>query len=378
MRFTTRPLVAALACAATLLAASACPLRAGAAACGRSSQAAGVLDLRPAIAQPAHGRRPRSGRPRRWRRSRARGPGWVVQLQRDSGSGWQTVALASSTGAARHLHPPRHHEPLPRRRPVARGAVVGVTETVRGRAFRTVFKDEFSGRRSTSRSGRTRRRWPGVMRMCSRLSPRARAVGDGTCRWRRPDRPLRLGLPAGASTAAGSHPYMLNTQLATVGEVRLHLRLRRGADEDHLDKGMQASSGCSRELVQPGDPAKGTEIDVVEFFGRTKKDSHIAAFVHWYDTAKRHHKLGSKVPYANPLKKRSETWSSSYHVFSVEWTADAYVFRVTGASSGARPRSSPGPRSTCAVHATSVRLGEAHPRNDASGARRWTRCGSGR
>ena len=36
------------------------------------------------------------------------------------------------------------------------------------------------------------------------------------------------------------------------------------------------------------------------------------------------------IPYANRLKKRSETWSSSYHVFSVEWTPAAYVFRVDG------------------------------------------------
>ena len=69
---------------------------------------------------------------------------------------------------------------------------------------------------------------------------------------------------------------------------------------------------------------------VVEFFGRTKRDSHIAAFLHWYDSANAHHKLGGKFPRANRLKRRAETWSTTYHVFSVERRPDALVFRVDG------------------------------------------------
>ena len=52
--------------------------------------------------------------------------------------------------------------------------------------------------------------------------------------------------------------------------------------------------------------------------------------MHWYDADNAHHKLGGLFPYANTLKKRAETWSNAYHVFSVEWTRDAYIFRVDG------------------------------------------------
>ncbi|MCF6376871.1 family 16 glycosylhydrolase [Nocardioides KLBMP 9356] len=99
----------------------------------------------------------------------------------------------------------------------------------------------------------------------------------------------------------------------------------------HLDKGMHASFWMQpANWYTPGRPAKGTEIDVVEFFGRTKRDSTIASFLHWYDDANEHHKLGGKFPGANRLRKRAETWSQAYHVFSVEWTPDALVFRVDG------------------------------------------------
>lgn len=71
-------------------------------------------------------------------------------------------------------------------------------------------------------------------------------------------------------------------------------------------------------------------VDVVEYVGRTKRDSTIASFLHWYDADNTRYKVGGKFPGANRLRKRAQTWSQAYHVFSVEWTADALVFRVDG------------------------------------------------
>ena len=336
MRFTTRHLLVALACAATLLpAASVSVAPAEARSAAADPTATGVLDLRPAIAQP--GKRPAAS----IRKTQALATfsstrtGQSVELQRDSGSGWQTVARGKQhrSGSTIFTLP----DTVSLYRAVAlsgAGAVAEVTDAVRGRAFRTVFKDEFSGRRvDFSKWSDQETLAPAYMRMCSRLSPRARTVGDGVLQMGVAPDPSRTGSACTWSLngRSGTHPYMLNTQLATRDTFDFTYGYAAVRMKMHLDKGMHASFWLQpANWYTPGDPSKGTEIDVAEFFGRTKKDSHIAAFVHWYDADNVHHKLGSKFPYANRLKKRAETWSDSYHVFSVEWTADAYVFRVDG------------------------------------------------
>lgn len=261
--------------------------------------------------------------------------GQVVELQRDSGAGWQTVATGRQHRSGSTIFTLPDTRSLYRAVALSRsGRAVAATGAVRGRAFTTLFRDEFSGRRVDSS------RWsdqptlaPAYMRMCSRLSPQARSVADGVLQMGVAPDPARAGSPCTWSLngRSGSHPYMLNTQLYTGGKFDFTYGYAAARVRFHLDKGMHASFWLQPAgWYTPGDPAKGTEIDVVEFFGRTKKDSHVAAFLHWYGADNTHHKLGSKFPYANRLKKRAETWSSAYHVFSVEWTPDAYVFRVDG------------------------------------------------
>ena len=91
MRLTLSALLVALACTATLLgapAASTTPPSPRVAA----TDVAGVLSLRPAISQP--GRRPTtsSGRTQALATFARTRTGQTVELQRDSGSGWQAVA----------------------------------------------------------------------------------------------------------------------------------------------------------------------------------------------------------------------------------------------------------------------------------------------
>ena len=261
--------------------------------------------------------------------------GQIVQLQRDSGSGWQTVARGKQHRSGSTIFTLPDTTSLYRAVALSRaGAVVAATDTVRGRRFRTLFKDEFSGRRVDSAKWSDQQTLaPAYMRMCSRLSPRARTVGDGVLQMGvapDPD-PRRLGLHLEPQRPLGLAPLHAEHPARHAGKFDFTYGFAAARMKFHLDKGMHASFWLQpANWYTPGDPSRGTEIDVVEFFGRTKKDSHIAAFVHWYDTANAHHKLGSKFPYANRLKKRTETWSSSYHVFSVEWTPDAYVFRVDG------------------------------------------------
>ncbi len=214
------------------------------------------------------------------------------------------------------------------------GAAVAATRSVRGRAFTTIFKDEFSRKRvDFSQWSDQKTLAPAYMRECSRLSPGARTVRGGVLEMGVAPDPARAGRTCNWSLngQSGSHAYMLNTQLYTGGKFSFTYGYAAARMKMHLDKGMHASFWLQpANWYTPGQPAKGTEIDVAEFFGRTKRDSHIAAFVHWYDAANAHRKLGSKFPYANRLKKRNETWSSAFHVFSAEWTSEAIVFRVDG------------------------------------------------
>lgn len=334
--FTTRHLVVALACTATLLPAASVSLPpAEAQTSAADLTVTGVLSLRPAITQP--GNRPTAslGKTQALATFPDTRTGQSVALQRDSGSGWQTVARGKQHRSGSTIFTLPDTVSLYRAVALSRsGATVATTDTVRGRDFRTVFKDEFTGTKvDFSKWSDQKTLAPAYMRMCSRLSPRARSVSDGVLQMgvapdrRRADQTCTWSL----NGRSGSHPYMLNTQLYTGGKFAFTYGYAAVRMKMHLDKGMHASFWLQpANWYTPGDPAKGTEIDVVEFFGRTETSSTIGAFLHWYDSDNTRYKKGGLFPYANTLKKRAETWSSSYHVFSVEWTPDAYIFRVDG------------------------------------------------
>lgn len=346
MPFRMRPLLAVLACTATLLpAASLPPSQAEALAPAADTtmpslrtaalKATGVLSLRPAITQP--GRRPAASLEKTqalatFSKTRA---GQGVALQRDSGSGWQTVARATQHRSGSTIFTLPDTTSLYRAVALSRtGSAAAMTNTVRGRAFRTVFKDEFSGTKvDFSKWSDQKTLAPAYMRTCSRLSPHARAVSDGVLHMGvAPDR-TRAGRTCRWSLngRSGTHAYMWNTQLYTGGKFDFTYGYAAARMKMHLDKGMHASFWLQpANWYTPGRPAKGTEIDVVEFFGRSDRGSNIGAFLHWYGADNTHYKKGGLFPYANTLKAAAETWSNSYHVFSVEWTKGAYIFRVDG------------------------------------------------
>jgi len=295
----------------------------------------GVLDLRPAIAQP--GKRPArsSSRTQALATFSVSRTGRTVVLERDAGSGWETVARGREHRSGSTVFTLPDTTSLYRAVALSgSGAVVATTDAVRGRAFTTLFRDEFSGRRVD------RTKWedqptlaPAQMRMCSRLSRKARTLGGGVLRMGVAHDPARADRTCSwtLNGQSGSHPYMLNTQLYTGNTFDFTYGYAAVRMKMHLDKGMHASFWMQpANWYTPGDPSKGTEIDVVEYFGRTKRDSTIASFLHWYDKDGTHYKVGGKFPSANRLRKRAETWSQAYHVFSVEWSAGALVFRVDG------------------------------------------------
>lgn len=75
----------------------------------------------------------------------------------------------------------------------------------------------------------------------------------------------------------------------------------------------------------------GTEIDVAEFFGQGYPGGGLASYVYSYPSRTRTVKSGGVLPSASrALQGRRDAWWSRYHVFSVRWTGNGYVFRIDG------------------------------------------------
>ena len=80
-----------------------------------------------------------------------------------------------------------------------------------------------------------------------------------------------------------------------------------------------------------GNPAAGTEIDVMEFFGENGRGTEtISSSIHYYQAGWNKVSLGDPFPAARRVLARKNDWWDEFHVFSVEWTPTEYVFRIDG------------------------------------------------
>jgi beta-glucanase (GH16 family) len=81
----------------------------------------------------------------------------------------------------------------------------------------------------------------------------------------------------------------------------------------------------------PGDAKQsGSEIDAVEYFGSTYPDGGLASLTYYRDKDGNSAKIGGMQADATNALEKGDAWWKKYHVFSVEWTPDAYVFRIDG------------------------------------------------
>jgi len=75
-----------------------------------------------------------------------------------------------------------------------------------------------------------------------------------------------------------------------------------------------------------GGPKKGgAEIDVIEYFGDDHPEGGLTSFTYFLDKNGKKQTVGGWLPNADEL---GDDWAEQYHVFSVEWTPDEYVFRI--------------------------------------------------
>ena len=193
------------------------------------------------------------------------------------------------------------------------------------------FSDEFSGGSlSPVWSMRGQDYEPSSKRKCSKGDPKAVKVTGGALRLSViKDRSKKGKCLAKSRKTKKKISYRLNGHVGTEGAfefthgfaaARIRLQPARG---QHGAFWMQTPGGA-----KPGGQKKGgAEIDVIEYFGDAHPQGGLTSYSYWLDKKGKQVRDGGWLPDADEL---GDDWSSEYHVFSVEWTPEGYVFRIDG------------------------------------------------
>ena len=271
--------------------------------------------------------------------------GRAVVLQRQSGSKWVKVAtgVQDRSGKVEFAAPAGTATA-----PITYRAVAPKTDglgAVSSRAVGTsawgpaTFTDQFTGTALSANWVHRKQEYePQSMRNCSKGSPAATRVSEGT---------LKLmvirdtSLPAAScpaykadGTFIGNYDYRLNGHVSTQG----HAFLKYGVVAARIK--FQARQGQHASLwMQPEDPiygapdalTGGAEIDVIEYFGDGVKNGGLTSFIYNPTASGVPQKIGGWIKKPERfLTDKKDGWSKRYHVFSVEWSPTAYIFRIDG------------------------------------------------
>lgn len=262
-------------------------------------------------------------------------PGQEVTLERQTRRGWRTADTDQEDAWGSAAFAPRSGTYRARTTAGGRTWVTGSVTTTR---WRPDFEDTFSGTTlDTSVWNDQKREHESVYapRTCARVDPSARRVADGVLHLGVALDPALAGTPCDYTTTrtSGTSPYLLNSQVATEytrffqhGIVAARIKPQRA-------KGMHSSFWLlpSGTKYTDGVPAAGAEIDVMEFFGETGRGNEsVGSYVHYYEPGWEKVSLGSSFPATRKSLGKAHSWWDEFHVFSVEWTSQAYIFRIDG------------------------------------------------
>jgi len=253
--------------------------------------------------------------------------GTTVTLVAKSGDAWETVSegetdedgsVALTTTTAGELH-----------------VVVGDGDDAIGAEVSTddapapTFTDDFDKDTVDEGGGNWVSRDQGYIgvRTCSRASEDAAEVTDGALVLSVLDDPAKgeCRLPGRRK----QFPFRLNGHVGTEGiygftygfaAARIRTQSARG---QHAAFWMQSIGG-----QKPGGAKKGgAEIDVMEYFGDDHPEGGLTSFTYFLDENGKKQTVGGWLP---DVEELGDDWASDYHVFSVEWTPEEYVFRIDG------------------------------------------------
>ncbi|MBD3915375.1 glycoside hydrolase family 16 protein [Nocardioides hwasunensis] len=262
-------------------------------------------------------------------------PGQKVTLERRTPRGWTKYATAREDAWGSAAFAPKRGT---YRAFTTSDKRMWVTGTVTTERWHADFEDTFSGTElNTTVWNDQKREHESVYapRTCARTSPAARRVQDGV---------LHLGVAADPDYAgqacsyvnkgvAGTSTYMLNSQVATEYTRSFRHGIVAARIKPQRSKGMHSGFWMlpTGTKYVDGDPQGGTEIDVMEFFGENGRGTEtIGSHVHYYEANWKKVTLGSTFPEARRSLGEGKNWWDEFHVYSVEWTAHEYIFRIDG------------------------------------------------
>jgi hypothetical protein len=323
-----RSLVLALAggLVATALAVSG---QAGASPEGPAASARKVrLAALPPVAQP--GRKPAKA-PKQGvlsARFRPAHPGATVLVQRLKGHRWSTVQHTTQKAlgwVVVGVKPGTYR--------LASGSTT--TTTAVARHWKPAFADDFQGRTLSPARWKDQVIPYGLagLRSCAQPSPKVRRVARGVLQMgigydsSRADRCALQGPKAAGRTTR----YLLNTQVVT--EDRFTMKYGYVAARVRFGQGGGRHSGVwiAPSYTDLPAGADATEIDISEFFGRTKRPyDGVGTYLHVHKTPTVTEKHGTVFRTTGRMLPKGQTWWNSFHVVSVEWSPSSYVFRVDG------------------------------------------------
>jgi beta-glucanase (GH16 family) len=269
--------------------------------------------------------------------------GRPVVLSSRSGSAWRRVAETTLTaaGLAEFSVPSLvQGRPVTYRATASRyqgQAPVTTGPVVSSQWGSPDFVEEFSG---SSLSGSWSHRGgaynPAGLRNCSKGSPEAVRVAEGTVRLsvlRDESRSDTCTAYRANGTEIGQFNYRLNGHISTQGSADLTYGVAAARVKFQQSRGQHGAFWLQPTAPVPGASSAtegGAEIDVIEWFGTGGANGGLTSSV-YYPTGNGTAKSGGWiVDPSRYLAGTSDAWWASYHVFSVEWTPQAYVFRIDG------------------------------------------------
>ncbi len=239
-----------------------------------------------------------------------------VELQVADGDDWKVADTAKTDATGRVALTVGESGDL---RVVANGDNPVGIELSTDDAPKETFVDEFDSR---NKDWATREQGYGGVRLCSKASDDAREWVDGVLRLSVIDDPDRDK----CRYQKKQYDYRLNGHMgSSYSFIYGHAAARIKFQDLRGQHGSFWLQGIG--LTPTGDPKDtGAEIDVIEYFGDDHPEGGLTSFVYWQP------KKGSKTAggwLKNP-EQYGDDWSSKFHVFSVEWTPEKYVFRIDG------------------------------------------------
>jgi hypothetical protein len=208
------------------------------------------------------------------------------------------------------------------------------------------FTDDFTGTSlSPAWSHRQSFYEPASKRECSKGDPKAVKVGKGTAQLSvlvdKKRNSLCKPKKPGKGQIFGKFKYRLNANIGTQASHTITYGVMAARIKFQPLQGQHASLWMQPFKLSGATNAKeaGTEIDVIEWFGKDVPNGGLTSFV-YSPTPKGPEKIalgGAGGWIKNPeqyLTNEKDDWYKRYHVFSVEWSPSSYIFRIDGQETG--------------------------------------------